>query len=276
MLQTAPIQVVQISDNHLFANPTQKMMGFTTADSLRVVLETIRQLRLDPDLFLVTGDLSHDETPASYQNLQDFLLPFETPVYWIPGNHDDLSVVDSILRTPPISREKTFTVQNWQFILLNSQYPGKVYGELTSKSLENLDFQLTQHPNQPTLIALHHPPVEINSQWMDNIRLRNAEDLFTVLDRHSQVKVVIFGHIHQVFETTRNGVRYLGCPSTCVQFQPEATELTLDDIATPGFRVLTLYPNGEYDTKIYRTNYQLPAYPDTQTLRAMRAKSTRR
>lgn len=276
MLQTAPIQVIQISDNHLFANPTQKMMGLTTADSLRVVLETICQLRLNPDLFLVTGDLSHDETPASYQHLQEWLLSFEIPVYWIPGNHDDLSVVDSILKEPPISREKAFTSRDWQFILLNSQYPGKVYGELSAESLENLDSQLTQHSNQPTLIALHHPPVEINSLWMDNIRLRNAEDLFTVIDRHSQVKVVIFGHIHQEFETIRNGVRYLGCPSTCVQFTPGAKELTLDDVVTPGFRVLTLYPNGEYDTKIYRTNYQIPVYPDSQTLRAMLAKNTGR
>ncbi|MGB3191379.1 MAG: 3',5'-cyclic-AMP phosphodiesterase [Limnoraphis sp.] len=273
MPQTEPIQVIQISDTHLFANPDQKMMGLTTADSLIAVLDRIRQLNINPDVLLITGDLSQDETSKSYQQLQALIQPFNTPAYWIPGNHDDLSVAESILRTKLISAEKTLKMGNWKFILLNSQCPGKVHGELTPESLNDLDSQLQQHPEQPTLIALHHPPVLIGSEWMDKIKLRNSEDLFAVIDRYSQVKLVIFGHIHQEFETIRNGVVYWGCPSTCVQFKPQSVELTFDQVATPGFRVLTLYSNGEYNSKIERTSYQLPSYPNPQALREMLAKS---
>lgn len=273
MSQSTPLKIVQISDNHLFTNPHQELMGLTTADSLIAVLDGIRKLKINPDFFLITGDLSQDETAKSYQHLRALIQPFNTPTYWIPGNHDDVSAAEPTLTTAPISAEKTFQMGNWNFILLNSQCPGKVYGQLTPESLKNLDSQLKQYPDQPTLIALHHPPVEIGSRWMDEIKLRNSQDLFAVIDRYSQVKLVIFGHIHQEFETTRNGVVYWGCPSTCVQFKPQQAELTLDDVATPGFRVLTLYPDGEYSSKIHRTNYQLPPYPDSQVLRAMLAKS---
>ncbi|MEB3278030.1 MAG: 3',5'-cyclic-AMP phosphodiesterase [Lyngbya sp.] len=273
MSPTLPLKVVQISDNHLFANPDEKLMGLTTAESLAAVLNRIRQLKIHPDIFLITGDLSQDETSESYEYLRGLITPFNIPTYWIPGNHDDVSLAESVLCQTPLSTEKKLMMGNWKLILLNSQCHRKVYGELTSESLNDLDSQLKQHPEQPTLIALHHPPLEIGSRWMDEIRLRNAEDFFGVIDRYSQVKIVMFGHIHQAFETTRNGVVYLGCPSTCVQFQPQEAELTLDEVATPGFRILTLFPNGDYHTEIKRTSYQLPTYPDPQVLRAMLAKS---
>ncbi|NJO72176.1 MAG: hypothetical protein HC825_11905 [Oscillatoriales cyanobacterium RM1_1_9] len=96
---------------------------------------------------------------------------------------------------------------------------------------------------------------------MDRIKLQNPEALLACLDDHPQVKLVVFGHIHQGFQTSHNGVTYLGCPSTCVQFQPLAAEFTLDQMATPGFRVLTLYPDGTFDTQVGRTTYPLPPLP---------------
>lgn len=90
---------------------------------------------------------------------------------------------------------------------------------------------------------------------MDQISLRNPDHLFAVLDRYPQVKVVLFGHIHQEFALTRAGIEYLGCPSTCVQFKPSQPDFALDQ-QPPGFRLLTLHPDGQFDTAIKRVNYQ--------------------
>ncbi|MEX0951495.1 MAG: phosphodiesterase, partial [Gammaproteobacteria bacterium] len=111
-------------------------------------------------------------------------------------------------------------------------------GELPASELDWLEQQL-KHNTLPTLVALHHPPVKIDSPWMDGMRLRNPDDFFRVIDRHAHVRAVVWGHIHQVYETRRDYVQLLGCPSTCVQFEPQSQEYATDT-AGPGYRCLYL------------------------------------
>jgi len=245
--------VAQVTDTHLFADTTQQMMGCPTANTFAAVLDHLRQLQPKPDVLLLTGDLSHDETPESYQWLQDQLAPLKIPAYWLPGNHDCLPAMDQVLQ-PPIFPAKFFAAGGWRFLLLNSLVPGCVHGELSSTSLEWLEQQL-QLSDRPTLISLHHPPCSIHSPWMDAINLQNSEKFFAVIDRYPQVKLVVFGHIHQAFEEQRRGVHYLGSPSTCVQFQPVAQEFAIDPMR-PGFRLLTLFPDGSFQTKVVRVDYK--------------------
>ena len=250
MSQNTPLLVAQITDTHLFANPNQEMLGTATAKSFQAVLERVKRLEPQPDLLLLTGDLSQDETPESYQYLQTLLSPLSIPTYWIPGNHDSLAIAQQVLTQKPVLPHKSFQLGGWQFILLNSAVPGCVDGELSSPSLEWLEQQL-QLAGNPTLISLHHPPLAISSDWMDKIGLQNPKDLFAVVDHHPQVRLVIFGHIHQEFEGERQGVHYLGSPSTCVQFVPQNRELVLEQ-SLPGFRLLRLYPNGTWETQVER------------------------
>jgi 3',5'-cyclic AMP phosphodiesterase CpdA len=56
------------------------------------------------------------------------------------------------------------------------------------------------------LLAVHHVPLSIGSPWMDGMGMENPEDLFGVMDRFSNVRALVCGHIHQEFRTVRNGV----------------------------------------------------------------------
>jgi Icc protein len=262
MSQNPPLFVAQITDTHLFADPHQEKKGVVTAQSLQSVLERIEQLQPQPDLLLLTGDLSQDETPESYQYLQSVVSPLAIPTYWIPGNHDDLLLMEQILNQSPIFPHKSFQQGGWQFILLNSTVPGCVYGELSRSSLEWLDVQLQNSNQLPTLIALHHPPLPVNSAWMDNISLQNSDELLTILDRYPQIRLVIFGHIHQEFERKRQGIHYLGTPSTGFQFAPNLQEFQLDNLP-PGFRLFKLYPDGRWETQIKRVK---PLNSNSKTL----------
>lgn len=153
-----------------------------------------------------------------------------------------------------ISSEKSFYFKDWHFLLLNSTVPGFVYGHISSEQLIWLDKQLSSSKQQ-TLVALHHPPFNIDSDWLDSDGLRNPEELFAIIDCYPQVKLVIFGHIHQEFEFERRGVKYLGTPSTSIQFKPKSSKFSLDD-KHPGFRLLNLYSNGTWETEIKRTVYE--------------------
>lgn len=249
----SPLLVAQITDTHLFAKDEQQMLGVCTHDSLQAVVAHLTQLQPTPNILLVTGDISQDETKQSYQRLTDILSPLQIPTYWIPGNHDDLPLMQQVLNQPPIFTDKSFSAGGWHFLLLSSWIPGQVHGKLSQASLEWLEQQL-QQVGSPTLIALHHPPCSIASDWMDRIKLQNPEEFLAIIDKYPQVKLVMFGHIHQAFEAQRHSVRYLGSPSTCVQFTPESVEFAIAQ-AQPGFRLLTLHNDGTFDTSIERVNY---------------------
>lgn len=252
MPQTSPLLVAQLTDTHLFANENQEMMGCRTFDTFQAVIKQIGQLHPKPDVLLLTGDLSQDETSESYQHLRDWTALLEIPAYWLPGNHDQEPVaMEKILCSDLIFLDKCFQAGGWNFVLLNSMLVGQVQGELSPETLVVLEQQLQQFAVQPTLIALHHPPLPIGSEWMDRIGLQNSQALFEVVDRHPQVKLVIFGHIHQEFDQWRNGVRYLGTPSTCVQFRPQRDRLEIDAQGS-GFRLVSLYPDGSHSTSVER------------------------
>lgn len=254
MDQVSPLSIAQLTDIHLFADENQELLGLPTTQSFQAVIERVQTLRPQPDLLLLTGDLSQDGTPKSYERVQNLLSPLATPTYWLPGNHDRLSAMQQVLNRAPVSPEKVFQRSGWHFLLIKSCVPGCVHGHLSPETLDWLHFRLGLVGNQPTLIALHHPPFAINSQWLDSSTLQNPEELFAVLDRHPQVKLVLFGHIHQEFNRQRHGVHYLGTPSTCIQFAPQSSNFSLDR-EEPGFRLLNLYPDGSWETWIERVNY---------------------
>ena len=254
MNQASPLLIAQVTDIHLFANENQQLLNLSTIQSFQAVIERLQRLRPQPDLLLLTGDLSQDGTPESYEHVQNLLSPLGTPIYWLPGNHDCLSVMQQILNSAPVSPRKVFNRGSWNFILINSGVAGCVHGELSPETLDWLDFRLRIVEQHPTLVALHHPPFSVNSNWLDASTLKNPEELFAVLDCHPQIKLVLFGHIHQEFNRQRNGVHYLGSPSTCIQFEPQSSNFSLDH-EKPGFRLLKLYPDGRWETRIERVAY---------------------
>ena len=146
----------------------------------------------------------------------------------------------------------------WQLLLLSSVLPNAQFGEgyLTAATLRWLQATLQSEPNKPTLVALHHHPVPINIDWVDQMQVQNASDLLMILDASSQVKLVTFGHIHLNFHHQRSRpnaqppVSFYGCPSTHLQLTPTATSPKSSHL--PGFRLFHLYPDGTYQTQVQR------------------------
>ncbi len=253
MLQPS-LLIAQITDTHLFGTPTAHLLGVQTHASCQAVLHHLTQLPHRPDLLLFTGDLSQDGTVAAYEHLQDMVCPLGIPTYWVPGNHDEAQVMAQVLRRSPISPQKSLHVGGWHLILLDTHVPGCVHGELSAESLAWLEQELSQSPQEPAMLAFHHPPFGVGSAWMNEIGLRNAADFFAVCDRHPRLKLVVFGHIHQEFCYHRNGVDYVATPSTCIQFKPNSEHFALDPVA-PGLRLIHLFPSGAWSSNVSRAGY---------------------
>ncbi|NJM46500.1 MAG: hypothetical protein HC860_10205 [Alkalinema sp. RU_4_3] len=88
--------------------------------------------------------------------------------------------------------------------------------------------------------------------------LRNGEMLLERIDRAPQVKVVLNGHIHHAFAELRQGVHFLGTPSTCVQLKPMQEKAEVDSMPA-GFRLLWLESGGEVETEVRRVGKDYPS-----------------
>lgn len=247
------VKILQLTDTHLFADPQESFDGMNTFESLNLVINLARHNHWPPEAILLTGDLVHEPVAVAeaYTLLRRVLTDIKVPVYCIPGNHDDPALMQEILPYQNITLIKQIFFKDWQVILLNTHISNSHAGRLAPSELEFLDCCLQSHPGRPTLIGLHHPPVSIDSSWMDAMALQNPQDLFAILDRYSEVRCLLWGHIHQQFETQRNDIRLLSSPSTCIQFKPQTDRYIRDELEA-GYRWLVLHEDGRIDTGINR------------------------
>lgn len=241
------MKIIQISDTHLLADTNGLFMDIEPYKTLKAVLRCIQQGHSDAEAIIVTGDLSQDESLASYQHLKQLLLETQLPFYWLNGNHDD-SV--KMRKAAPEAIQKVLTYEHWQIILLNTQRQNVSYGYLTNVELEFLRVQLTAC-NKQTLIAMHHNPAPIHSEWMDKIMLHNNKALLELLQNYSHVKGIIHGHVHQEKIYQWHQLPIFATPATSAQFTPSTLSLEPDQLKA-GFRVLTLENTGHIQSTVYR------------------------
>ncbi|MGB6976757.1 MAG: 3',5'-cyclic-AMP phosphodiesterase, partial [Gammaproteobacteria bacterium] len=247
-----PLRIVQITDTHYFGDVHQKMLGVNTTASLRRVLTTISNDPIQPELVLVTGDLSQDNTIESYQHLADDLNTLKLPIYCIPGNHDNFTLMSKTLPRSHVQLTKHILLDNWQIILLNSQKVGESGGFLANEELQHLSHCLQNFPNHYSLIALHHPPQQL-AEDPSNIAgsLSNGNDFWQLLANHPQVRVILFGHLHSEYSGTEDKIAFFGTPSTCVQLMPNRQSIVIDP-TPPGYRWVDLYSDGQFQTGVQR------------------------
>lgn len=245
-----PLRVLQLTDPHLMADPAGALLGVNTRDSLDAVIDRVLSQHGQPDLILATGDLAQDGSAEAYRVFGDKLKAFTCDSVWIAGNHDHQDVLAQVAREHRADHRHIIR-GGWQFILLDSSVPGKVFGELAESELAFLSETLDENPALPTLIALHHHPVDIGADWMEQIGLRNRDALWSVVDRYANVKIVLWGHVHQEHDLERDGVRLLATPSTCIQFTSGSSEFAVEALA-PGYRWFELEASGDFRTEIQR------------------------
>jgi hypothetical protein len=98
--------------------------------------------------------------------------------------------------------------------------------------------RLAEKKRQPTIIVLHHPPVDTGIEWMSALSSeRWVQRLKNVIAPAKQVVGMIAGHIHRPLATTFAGKPLVASSSTA---PPLALDLDAIDPADPDDRPLIL------------------------------------
>ena len=122
-------------------------------------------------------------------------------------------------------------------------------GRLTADELARLDDTLAGSPEH-AMVCLHHHPILMGSRWLDTVGLADPDEFWRIIDSHSHVRAVVWGHVHQVYDGRRNDVRLFATPSTGAQFLPGSDRYAVDT-RPPAYRHFNLHPGGRIDTAVH-------------------------
>jgi 3',5'-cyclic-AMP phosphodiesterase len=242
------VRLTHFTDSHLYGDEGGSLRGVATLPALSAALERARAHDWPPAAVLVTGDLVQDD-PAGYRHFRRLFGDLGLPVLCVPGNHDEPQAMRAELAGAPFVLDGFVDIGRWRIVLLDSCLPGSASGAMSAAALAGLEQALSSGSRQHCLVCLHHHPVPMESRWLDSVGLTNAGEFLHTIDRHKNVRAIVWGHVHQAYDSLRKGVRLLATPSTCAQFLPRAETFAVDR-RPPAYRTLELRADGSLLTEV--------------------------
>ena len=207
--------IAQISDIHITTD-LKPVHEVDVVNNLKRVLEDIKNDGQVTHIVL-TGDLCFLEGSIhTMEWVKDQLDAFGLPYYVIPGNHDDSVIMAQVFDLEHHLHSNEFyyheQIDDRHLIFLDSS-KGEFSVDLTSwlKAIDSLG-------TQPSLVFMHHPPVEAVPYMDANYALKDMKKIQDVLDGIKNCVAVFCGHYH-----VSKVVQYMGmppvyiCPSTFFQ-----------------------------------------------------------
>jgi 3',5'-cyclic-AMP phosphodiesterase len=234
--------LAQISDLHVMPKGQLAYGRVDTAAMLRNAIAHLNRLDPQPDVVLITGDLADRGERSAYAHLREILAGLDRPFFVIPGNHDKIAEFRLAFADQPYLPATGDSIQYaiesmpLRLVALDSVMQGRTRGTLTDERLAWLDGILSERPDAPTLVMMHHAPFTWDLPHFDAVAMERIDDLERVIARHPQVERVLCGHVHRATQIRFGGTIVSSCPSTAHQ--------SALDLRAHGIDAFTLEPPG--------------------------------
>lgn len=216
--------LAHISDTH-FRSQNQKLYGFIDINAGNAdVASQLNALRERPDAVIVSGDIVNCGRPSEYEVARQVLGTIKSPLYLIPGNHDDKAHFLEYLRPlcPPLGDDPEnirYAVDDFatRLLFIDSSLAGHSKGWLTDNTVSWLEAQLTASGDKPTAIFMHHPPLPLGNAQMDKIACENGHLLLDLVVRFPSLVRIFCGHNHSLTMTQYRQATIATIPGTVHQ-----------------------------------------------------------
>lgn len=229
----------QVTDVHLGFEPDNP--NEFNRKRLDQVLDKLAQLSTPLDMLLATGDLVDRGDGESYKQLRSAFDLCNFPVWPCLGNHDNRATFRSWY--PEIPTNDGFVqyeveTESLRILVLDTLEEGRHGGAFCAARADWLTTKLAEKPDQPTLIVMHHPPIEAGLEWMNTHPDEPWVERFAnAIAGHRQVTNIICGHIHRSISVGWRGTTISICPSTAPQV---ALDLAPIDAEAPDGRPMII------------------------------------
>jgi len=264
------LHFVQLSDTHLLMPGVKPYYGdvsedldlyarqilalpYTAIQATEAAIREINALPLKIDFVLHTGDIGNDlKKPEEYAFMRDLFAKLKYPIYYLPGNHDDVKLVQSVLQNRSASDSFEYEIEDSgvQIVCLDSNGTNPPHsGWLDDTQLEWLETICMAEDDRPLVVALHHHPIPIDVPWLDELALLNGDAMHKILLKAKhRLRGVFYGHIHHAVDVVRDGIVYSAAPSAYTQFVgwPGFEVASLEEGARCGFNVVSIQADTTY------------------------------
>lgn len=211
--------IAQITDIHLGFDPDNPVEF--NRKRLDQVLRHLNDGPNRPDLLIATGDLTEHGDVASYKRLANAFSICSFPVHMCLGNHDirhnfsaqfpEVPVIDGFV-------QYALETGGIRILMLDTLEEGRHGGAFCETRAEWLRAALAQDRITPTVIVMHHPPVEVGIDWMNtHPEERWVSNFAGAIQGAPNIKGIICGHVHRSITVPWQGTAVAICSSTAPQ-----------------------------------------------------------
>lgn len=211
--------MAQVTDIHLGFDPDNP--AEFNRKRLDQALKALCEMTPRPDMLLATGDLVDRGDQESYQRLEDAFSDLPFPVHMCLGNHDLREpFLKQFPNTPTADGFVQYEVDDGplRLLFLDTLEEGRHGGAFCDVRAAWLAERLSEKQDKPTILVLHHPPVESGIDWMNTHPDEPwVARLADTVAGHYQVKGMITGHLHRNISTWWRNISLAICASTAPQ-----------------------------------------------------------
>ena len=250
------MRFIHITDTHIARRPDFVSYGHSPFSNLVALVDAINALQFPVDFVLHTGDIVEDGSEDAYRLARRVFSRLRAPVYYAAGNHDDAAILQRVMleREPVVGPfDYGMTIDGVQVVVLDSRGPDDPRGTLSSQQISGLR-ALCGRDGGPLVIAIHHPPLPLDSQWLDsgwaagNVAFsamlldRGPEFLEAIMPARDRIRGVFFGHIHRSYQVVHHGILFSSAPSSFGQLLtwPDQSSPKASPAEPAGFSLVTV------------------------------------
>ncbi len=223
--------IAQVTDVHLGFEPNNP------AEFNRQRLDqVIRKLKMTdpvPDILIISGDLVDRGDVESYNRLRSVVDECGFPVWLCLGNHDMRDNFSSVFPEIPVNDgfiQYEVKTETLRILMLDTLEEGRHGGAFCESRAEWLSKQLAGQPDMPTLLVMHHPPVDAGIEWMaTDSREPWVARFSNAIEGHRQIVGIICGHLHRPISSIWKGTSIVVCASSAPQTALDLSPINADD-----------------------------------------------
>ncbi|MGD0423723.1 MAG: metallophosphoesterase [Candidatus Bathyarchaeia archaeon] len=193
-------RIVHFSDCHISPH------GNFVEESFDWAVKDINNLDPEPDIAILSGDLTDNGVLKEYELAVTKLDTLEPKVLVAPGNHDEKNFGQSLFQEMigPVDHE--LKLRETSIFITDSPQPDRDEGRLGRRRQTNLEEEMGRlGPNAIKILVFHHHLVSVPFSGRDQDVLEDAGDILDMVLRH-KVNLVLMGHRHvrrtlQIYDT---------------------------------------------------------------------------
>ena len=195
------MRIIHISDLNIGPKGDDAPARQKMAANLTDCVAHVNQLDAQPDLLLITGNITDDGSLEAAQHAREILDTLNCPYKLVCGPQDDrrttLAVFDHACANE-VGGVVSYLVEGYDLRLIGLDSLGHngTGGNICQKRLHWVNDHLAGNQTQPTLIFMHHPPLKLGIANVDADGFNNADIFGQMVKHYSNIKGILCGHIN--------------------------------------------------------------------------------